>query len=89
MKKAINDSLMLAFACIMAVAQISAADWPQWRGQNRDAKVTDFKVPATWPKELKQEWRVPVGDGVATPSYVKGKLSNFLQKRFRDFEELH
>src|SRR6266704_2102360 len=74
MKKAINDSLMLAFACIMAVAQTSAADWPQWRGQNRDAKVTDFKVPATWPKELKQEWRVPVGDGVATPSYVKGKL---------------
>lgn len=74
MKKAINDSLMPAFACILAVAQISAADWPQWRGQNRDAKVTDFKAPATWPKALKQEWRVPVGDGVATPSYVKGKL---------------
>ena len=32
-----------------------AGDWPQWRGPNRDAKVTGFKAPKTWPKELTQE----------------------------------
>jgi len=24
-------------------------DWPQWRGPKRDARVTGFKAPATWP----------------------------------------
>ena len=52
----------------------SAADWPQWRGPNRDGKATDFKVPGTWPKELKQQWDVVVGDGVATPALVDDKL---------------
>jgi len=74
MKTLINDLVMLTLTCTITVAQTSASDWPQWRGENRDAKVSDFKAPATWPKELKQEWRVPVGDGVATPSYVKGRL---------------
>ena len=63
MKTSINESVMLAFACIMSIAQTSAADWPQWRGQKRDVKFTDFNAPATWPKELKQEWRVPAGAG--------------------------
>jgi outer membrane protein assembly factor BamB len=50
------------------------ADWPQWRGPNRDGKVADFKVPATWPAELKQQWDVIVGDGVATPALVGDRL---------------
>ena len=41
-----------------------AADWPQWRGLNRAAKVTDFKAPAVWPSQLTaQKWKVTVGDG--------------------------
>ena len=49
-------------------------DWPQWRGPNRDGKATGFKAPATWPKELKQEWKIPVGNGVATPALVGDRL---------------
>jgi outer membrane protein assembly factor BamB len=45
-------------------------DWPQWRGINRDSKVTGFKAPAVWPAELKQEWKVIVGFGDATPILV-------------------
>ena len=51
-----------------------AADWPQWRGPNRDGKATDFKVPSAWPAELKQAWDVVVGDGVATPALVGNRL---------------
>ena len=62
---------------ILAVSVLSpnapAADWPQWRGPNRDGKA-DFKVPATWPKELTKKWQVVVGDGVATPALAGGKL---------------
>ena len=57
-----------------------AADWPQWRGANRDAKVTDFTPPQTWPKELARKWKVTVGDGVATPALVGNKLYVFARQ---------
>ena len=58
----------------------SAQDWPQWRGPNRDAKATGFNAPATWPKELTKKWQVTVGDGVATPALVGGKLYVFTRQ---------
>jgi outer membrane protein assembly factor BamB len=54
-----------------------AADWPQWRGVNRSAKVTDFKAPEKWPEQLKQAWKVPVGEGDASPSLVGDQLYVF------------
>lgn len=67
-------SVVTIAVCLSVVAtQTRAADWPQWRGANRDGK-TDFKPPATWPKELTQKWRVVVGDGVAAPALAGGKI---------------
>jgi outer membrane protein assembly factor BamB len=62
----------------------SAQDWPQWRGINRDSKVTGFAAPATWPAELKQEWKVTVGFGDATPVLVGNKM--YLNTRQGDQE---
>lgn len=44
-----------------------AQDWPQWRGPNRDGKVTAFQPPANWPTKLVQRWKIPVGKGDASP----------------------
>lgn len=63
----------LAVSASCAVAQ----DWPQWRGPNRDAKAAEFKAPPTWPKELTQQWKVSVGEGVATPALLGDKLYVF------------
>lgn len=52
-------------------------DWPQWRGPARDGKTESFKAPGTWPKELTKNWKVTVGEGVATPALVGGKLYVF------------
>ena len=49
-------------------------DWPQWRGMGRDGKVTGFKAPSTWPSELRQEWKVQVGYGDATPVLSENKI---------------
>jgi outer membrane protein assembly factor BamB len=71
---------MLAFSTLvlaLAATVSRGGDWPQWRGPNRDARVTGFTPPKTWPKELKQEWKVTVGDGVATPALVGEKLYVF------------
>lgn len=62
--------LTLGFAALLALASLSAADWPQWRGPDRGNKVSDFIVPQTWPKQLTQKWKVKVGDGVASPVLV-------------------
>ncbi len=65
---------------LWGVSSIQAADWPQWRGTNRDGKVTDFKAPQTWPKELTAKWRVPVGSADATPALVGDKLYVFTRQ---------
>jgi len=59
-------------------------DWPQWRGINRDSKVTGFKAPAAWPAELKQAWKVTVGFSDATPVLSGNKI--YLNTRQGDQE---
>ncbi len=54
-----------------------AQDWPQWRGENRDAKALGFNAPKIWPKELSQKWKVTVGSGDASPALVGDKLYVF------------
>src|SRR5262245_22605911 len=54
-----------------------AQDWPQWRGPNRDNKVTGFTAPKTWPKELTQKWKVTVGLGDASPVLVGERIYVF------------
>src|SRR4051794_1876506 len=56
---------------------VVGADWPQWRGPNRDGRVTDFKAPQTWPKELKQQWKQSVGGGDSTPAIVGDRVYVF------------
>ena len=68
---------MLVCGLALAAGHARAQDWPQWRGPNRDAKATGFTAPATWPKALTQKWKVPVGDGIATPALVGDRLYVF------------
>lgn len=69
--------LLLSALVALVPAAAPAADWPHWLGPNRDARVSDFKAPTTWPKEMTKKWSVPVGDGVATPALVGDNLYTF------------
>ncbi len=68
--------LCSGLAFLVAGAAV-AQDWPQWRGPNRDGRTIGFDVPAAWPKELTQKWRVEVGEGVSTPALVGNRLYVF------------
>jgi outer membrane protein assembly factor BamB len=57
-----------------------AADWPQWRGPNRDGYVADAAIPPTWPKALKEEWKVTVGVGHSSPIVANGKIYVFARQ---------
>jgi outer membrane protein assembly factor BamB len=75
MKNTSRFNFELATALILVITVLaSAQDWTQWRGANRDGKVSGFKAPKTWPKELTQKWQVTVGLADATPALVGSKL---------------
>jgi outer membrane protein assembly factor BamB len=65
---------------LVVVATASAADWPQWRGPNRDGVVADATIPAAWPKTLKESWKVTVGVGHSSPVLVNGKIYVFARQ---------
>jgi outer membrane protein assembly factor BamB len=72
--------VMVVCVVLIGAAGVFAQDWPQWRGPNRDGKVTGFTAPETWPKELAQKWKTTVGAGDATPALVGDKLFVFTRQ---------
>lgn len=65
-------------------AQRANGDWTQWRGPNRDGAVGAFAVPATWPEQLRQRWKVEVGTGYATPLIVGNRVYMFSRQGERE-----
>ena len=70
-----NTSLRIVCASFFVFAAAHAADWPQWRGPNRDGVVKDpahslDKLPAD-PKIL---WKVGAGPGQSSPVIAGGKV---------------
>lgn len=81
MKKAnLLRAVFLSCVILVGASCVFAQDWPQWRGPNRDGKVTGFKAPEEWPKELKLRWKTTVGTGDATPALVGDKLYVFTRQ---------
>jgi outer membrane protein assembly factor BamB len=58
-------------------ARQAATDVTQWRGVNRDGAITGFTVPASWPEQLTQRWKIEVGLGYATPLVVGNRVYMF------------
>src|SRR5262245_36403080 len=72
-------SLALLAAAVnlpLAPAHLRAADWPQWRGPNRDGISQEKGLLKEWPKQgPKLVWQVKdLGAGYSTPSVVGGRL---------------
>ncbi|MCK5066004.1 MAG: PQQ-like beta-propeller repeat protein [Bacteroidales bacterium] len=65
---------------LSSINSISAQDWTQWRGANRDGKVNSFTAPESWPPELTMQWRESVGTGDATPVLVGNRLYLFTRQ---------
>jgi RNA polymerase sigma factor (sigma-70 family) len=59
-------------------------DWSQWRGPNRDGVVHGVKVPRKWPRTLKEQWQVPVGEAYSSPVVANGKV--YVLTRHKDDE---
>jgi outer membrane protein assembly factor BamB len=69
----------LAWGLVVFLAPATAADWPQWRGPQRNGVSAETGLLKTWPPEGPRPlWQVnDLGDGYATPSVAGDRL--FLQ----------
>jgi len=73
MRKREFGSRLFGVVTLAFVAAISifGADWPQWRGSNRDAVWNEAGIVERIPTNgLKVVWRAPVGMGYSTPVVV-------------------
>jgi outer membrane protein assembly factor BamB len=70
---------LLLASLLAAPAALSAADWPQWRGPNRDGVSGDKNLLDKWPKDgPKLLWKktelTNIGAGYGSPAVVGGKM---------------
>jgi len=73
--RSLAPAILVCVVFLLAPSLSAAQDWPQWRGPGRDGKVTGFVVPATWPAQFTQRWKVTVGTGAdSTPALVGDRL---------------
>ena len=66
-------------AVLVSAVAVPAADWPQWRGPNRDGASAEKGLLKAWPKEgPKLAWKVEdaaaVGTGYGSPAVVGDKV---------------
>jgi len=68
-------SSALCASLLILAAHLHAADWPQWRGPNRDGVAIDKNHPVNkLPTEPKVLWKIPAGPGQSSPVVAGGKL---------------
>jgi outer membrane protein assembly factor BamB len=72
-KEIVVKSLLLA-AAVLSAHSVLWAQWPQWRGPNRDGKVAAEHVPPSWPAKLSPKWTQKVGEGYSTPVVSGGRI---------------
>ena len=73
--------------CWSLCAVVSAADWPQWRGPNRDGISSETGLLESWPQGgPRLVWKTTgLGEGYAGSAIVKGKLFTQGQRGDREF----
>jgi outer membrane protein assembly factor BamB len=82
----VNVMTHLALTILLSIAAASvSAQWPQWRGPNRDGVVPAVSVPAVWPVKPVLRWKQTVGEGYSTPIVAGNRI--FVHSR-RDPEEI-
>jgi len=62
--------------CFLFTVGVRAADWPQFRGLNRDGKSADTGLLQEWPKEGPAlAWKIKgLGGGYSGPSIAAGRI---------------
>src|SRR3989442_9430230 len=75
MKRSLSITALAATAFSFFLRDSNAADWPQWRGPNRDGVSAETGWTASWPADgPKQLWKTNVGTGASSVAVAAGRL---------------
>src|SRR5881398_860266 len=79
--------VLLPLALILGSARLAAADWPQWRGPQRDGISRETGLLDVWPQGgPSQIWKTQgLGQGYAALAIAQGKLFTQGQRGDRQF----
>jgi outer membrane protein assembly factor BamB len=67
--------LLFVFVSNWIVGLVSADDWPQWQGPNRDGQYREEGIAAAIPANgLQVKWRIPVSAGYSGPAVAAGRV---------------
>jgi outer membrane protein assembly factor BamB len=67
-------TLVTTIAWALTGSAAPAADWPEWRGPNRDGRSAEKNLPSKWsPKGENLAWKVPYG-GRSTPIVMGDRI---------------
>jgi outer membrane protein assembly factor BamB len=65
----------LLLLLLIPVCGLSAADWPQWRGANRDGIWQERDLPEKFPtRGLAPRWKTPLGGGHGGIAVAQGRV---------------
>lgn len=66
------------FVILLTASLVSAADWPQWMGPNRNDEWSETGIIEKFPEDgLRYLWRKPISGGFAGPAVANGKVYVF------------
>ncbi len=75
MKLQLAPSLLVLLFAGFLTSQLTADDWPQWRGPQRDGVWRETGIVEKLPAgTLKPVWRAPVGPGYSGPTVAAGRV---------------
>jgi outer membrane protein assembly factor BamB len=76
---------LLCTVAILVAFRSPAADWPQWRGPERNGISPEKSILAQWPAEgPKILWKASVGTGFSSMSVADGRVYTMGNKEDRD-----
>lgn len=76
--------LFSAVVSLLTATSISAQDWPQWRGPQRDGAGNNTAFSQLSSPKLTRKWQVEVGLGHASPIVAEEKVFVFARKEVRE-----
>lgn len=66
---------IVTISILLATNQVSASDWPQYLGPDRNAVSSEKGLFRSWPADgPKVLWTVPLGEGFGGPAISEGKV---------------
>ena len=76
MSRLVRGALAACMFVVVFEGSVLAADWPQWRGPNRDGACTETGLLKQWPKDgPKLLWEITgLGPGYSSVSIANGRL---------------